>query len=80
MIYRLFRFNLVDWLVFTLDILFVLIGGFVQFDIGTFEYSHIKATKPVQVFQYVKTSENRNEDPADPAMMVKAYCSCEYLQ
>ena len=75
LIYRLFRFNLVDWFVFTLDLLFVLIGGFVQFDIGTFEYSHITATKPVQVFQYVKTSENANEDPADPAMMVKAYCN-----
>lgn len=46
-------------------------GSFVKIEVGSTQYAHIKSSRPVQVFQYVKTTGNKDTDNADPAMMVK---------
>lgn len=39
---------------------------------GSNQFAHIEASAPVQVYQFAKTTANRNTDEADPAMMVSS--------
>ncbi|XP_067949903.1 uncharacterized protein [Watersipora subatra] len=45
-------------------------GSTVKLDGGSDEYMHLIADHPVQVFQYVKTTANKVEELADPAMLM----------
>ncbi|XP_067948374.1 uncharacterized protein [Watersipora subatra] len=45
-------------------------GDYVRVDIGSNEYGFFDGSRPIQVFQYVKTTNERDIDVADPAMML----------
>ena len=45
-------------------------GEYERIEISSQAYAHIQANRPVQVYQYVKTTANKDTDNADPAMMV----------
>lgn len=47
------------------------VGSYREVAVGSTQYSHIVAKRPIQVFQIVKTTGNKDTDNADPALMVR---------